>query len=164
MFFSPDPLQEGIFHSNTFLTVDLASPHLLQGSPSSQHRIVVMRDLEDGQRSFAIDEFPVMEPDSIEEFWMRKVDAARLKRELEFRKLEYEYARWEQQQQMGSGVPPNGGEAACVGACEEREQAGDGFRWLTDDEFLELERKTRRLTVQDAAAVAADGSVEVGGG
>lgn len=69
--------QEGVFHNNTLLTLTLASPHLLDGAPTSTHRFIVMADLEDGVRSFAIDAFPVMDPDAIEEFWMRKVDAHR---------------------------------------------------------------------------------------
>lgn len=69
--------QEGVYHNNTLLTLELASPHLLDGVPTSVHRVVVMADLEDGVRSFAIDAFPIMEPDAIEEFWTRKVDAHR---------------------------------------------------------------------------------------
>jgi hypothetical protein len=69
--------QEGVYHNNTLLTLTLASPHLLDGFPTSEHQVIVMADLEDGVRSFAIDQFPIMEPDAIEEFWMRKVDAHR---------------------------------------------------------------------------------------
>ena len=69
--------QEGVYHNNTLLTVELASPHLLDGLPSASFKIIVMADLEDGVRSFAIDQFPIMEPDAIEEFWMRKVDRHR---------------------------------------------------------------------------------------
>jgi hypothetical protein len=65
--------QEGIFHNNTFLTLELASPHLLDAA-SSLHDVIVMADLDDGVRSFAIDEFPVMDEDAIEEFWIRKVE------------------------------------------------------------------------------------------
>jgi hypothetical protein len=69
--------QEGVYHNNTLLTLTLASPHLLDGFATSEHQVIVMADLEDGVRSFAIDQFPIMEPDAIEEFWMRKVDAHR---------------------------------------------------------------------------------------
>lgn len=69
--------QEGVYHNNTMLTVRLASAHFLDGVPTSDHKLIVMADLEDGVRSFAIDVFPIMDPDAIEEFWMRKVDAHR---------------------------------------------------------------------------------------
>lgn len=39
--------QEGVFHNNTFLTIELASPHLLDAD-TSLHDVLVMRDLEDG--------------------------------------------------------------------------------------------------------------------
>lgn len=74
--------QEGVYHNNTLLTLELGSPHFLDGVPTSVHKVIVMADLEDGVRSFAIDQFPVMEPDAIEEFWMRKVDRHRSARSL----------------------------------------------------------------------------------
>jgi hypothetical protein len=110
-------------------------------------------------RSFAIDEFPIMEPDAIEQFWMRKVDASRARREVEFRKLEHETRRWQQEQQEqreaeADGTRREGGE--CLDACAEREEAARTYKWLTDDEFFEIERAERR---GEEAAVGADGSV-----
>ena len=35
--------QVGVFHNNTLLTVELESPHLLDGVETSVHRIIVMR-------------------------------------------------------------------------------------------------------------------------
>jgi hypothetical protein len=65
-------VQDGVFHKNTLMTVELSSPHLLEAS-SSLHDVIVMTDLDDGVKSFAIDEFPVMDEDAIEEFYERRV-------------------------------------------------------------------------------------------
>lgn len=83
--------QEGVYHANTLLALELGSPHLLDGAPSTTVRVVVMADLEDGVRSFAIDDFPVMEPAAIEEAWEGKVEAGRAAREVELRKLDDEF-------------------------------------------------------------------------
>lgn len=161
---------EGIFHYNTFLTVVLSSPHLLDGEPTTTHKVIVMRELGaqgDGSpstsppssspprpRSFAIDEFPIMEPDAIEQFWMRKVDASRARREIEFRKLEHETRRWQEREAalVRDGTRREG---ECLDACAEREEAARNYKWLTDDEFFEIERAEQRAE----AAVGADGSV-----
>ena len=66
-------LQKGVYHTNTFLQVELESPHLLGGIPYTMHELIVMEALDDGAKSFAIDEFPVMDPEAVEEFWMRMV-------------------------------------------------------------------------------------------
>jgi hypothetical protein len=34
--------QEGVYHDNTLLTLELASPHFLDGAPTSTHRVIVM--------------------------------------------------------------------------------------------------------------------------
>eukprot|EP01138_Halocafeteria_seosinensis_P000890 gb/GECG01000913.1/.p1 GENE.gb/GECG01000913.1/~~gb/GECG01000913.1/.p1 ORF type:complete len:268 (+),score=23.63 gb/GECG01000913.1/:1-804(+) len=65
--------QKGVYHMNTFLQVELESPYLLGGIPSTMHEIIVMEALDDGAKSFAIDEFPVMDPEAVEEFWTRMV-------------------------------------------------------------------------------------------
>lgn len=97
--------QEGVFHNNTVLLLELESPHTVvdstpsASSPSnsaaplriSTHEVVVMTELESGQRrAFAIDEFPVMDPEAVERFWRAKVDAQRGEREAMFAALEAE--------------------------------------------------------------------------
>lgn len=64
---------------NTFLQLELESPYLLGGIPTTMHEIIVMEALEDGAKSFAIDEFPVMDPEAIEEFWRKMVCSTLLK-------------------------------------------------------------------------------------
>ena len=51
--------QEGVFHANTFLHLELSSPHLKGGKFFTRHEVMVMKSLDDGVYSFAIDEFPV---------------------------------------------------------------------------------------------------------
>ena len=82
--------QRGVFHDNTFLELELASPHLLSGADSEPFDIVVMKALDDGVRSLAIDEFPEMTEDAIEQFWIEKVERHRSAREEAFAKLELE--------------------------------------------------------------------------
>lgn len=62
-----------MFHHNTFLTLELACPHFKSGHDAETYDVMVMRHLEDGTFSFAIDEFPEMDEDAIETFWIEKV-------------------------------------------------------------------------------------------
>ena len=97
--------QHGVFHDNVFLTVRLASPHLAVaaagttssgGAPATTvHEVMVMTSLEDGVKSFAIDEFPEMDDDAVEEFLIRKIEKRRRDREESFAQIEREFAERE---------------------------------------------------------------------
>ena len=80
--------EDGIFHHNTLLTLELASPFFQSKSDTENFDIVVMKHKEDGIRSIAIDEFPVMNEDAIEKFWINKVEEKKIAREEAFRRLE----------------------------------------------------------------------------
>jgi hypothetical protein len=149
--FSFSPLQDGIFHYNTHVTVKLSSPHLLDGAASSTHRLLIMIDKEDRTRSFAIDAFPMMEPDAIEEFWMRKVDAHRARREIEFRKLAWEAKQAAKERTAGE----------CVDLCEERATAAREYRYLSDEEFFQIEEAERLAQGLGTASIDASGRVRI---
>lgn len=82
--------QDGVFHHNTFLELELSSPHFKGGASVATFDVMVMRHLEDGTYSFAIDEFPEMDEDAIEMFWIEKVERHREEREKAFKQMELE--------------------------------------------------------------------------
>ena len=77
----------GAYHDSIFMQMQLTSPYL-EDTKVTTHDVVVMRNVNDNVRSFAIDEFPKMNEDAIEEFWIRKVERAREFRENEFARIE----------------------------------------------------------------------------
>ena len=79
---------EGIFHQNLVLTVELHCPHFQSGRDVEQFEIFVMTHKEDGVRSFAIDEFPMMEKSAVENFSDANAVRRRKKNEESFRRLE----------------------------------------------------------------------------
>jgi len=85
--------QKGVFHDNLFLKLTMSSPHLENGMTASRHEVIVMRHLKDGVRSFAIDEFPRMDEDAIEAFWIEKVERHRAARERSFAAMEEQELR-----------------------------------------------------------------------
>ena len=95
--------QTGVFHFNYFLKLTMASPHFKDGKPTASFDVMVMRNLEDGVFSFAIDEFPVMDDDAIEEFWIRKVERHRKERDEAFKELEREALEEEQAAEASPG-------------------------------------------------------------
>lgn len=46
--FSFDRTQDGVFHYNTLLTLDLASPYFSSGRQEERFEVVVMESKEDG--------------------------------------------------------------------------------------------------------------------
>lgn len=54
--------------------------------------MIVMRNLKDGSRSFAIDNFPLMDEDASEQFWIRKVERHKATRARAFEELAQEFA------------------------------------------------------------------------
>ena len=80
--------EDGIYHVNTLLTLELASSHFKSGLPLETFHMVVMRNKIDQSMSFAIDEFPEMDEQSIEKFWIKKVKERRSQRESLFRHIE----------------------------------------------------------------------------
>jgi hypothetical protein len=82
--------QTGVFHFNTFLDLELESQHFKSGKPTEAFEMMIMQHYEDGTHSFAIDEFPEMNEDTIEEYWIRKVERQRSFREATFKAMELE--------------------------------------------------------------------------
>jgi hypothetical protein len=80
----------GIFHYNTILSMKLHSPYFKSGEEVEEFHMVVMEHKTDRVKSFAIDEFPVMDDDAIEKFWIQKVEVKRRQREEAYRRLEIE--------------------------------------------------------------------------
>ena len=81
--------QRGVFHENTFLTLEeLASPHFLSRNATESFEVIDMVRTDDKSRSFAIDTFPEMSEESIEEFSIRNVERRRALREQAFEELE----------------------------------------------------------------------------
>jgi len=84
--------EQGVFHENTFLVADLASPHFASGNATERFDVVVMRHLDDASATtFAIDEFPVMDDDAVERFLVEKIERHREQREVSFRKIEADF-------------------------------------------------------------------------
>lgn len=82
--------EEGLYHHNTILTLSLQSPHFASEKEEEAFEIIVMTHKEDGIKSIAINEFPVMSESAIESFYMKKVTQKTRTREESFRRLEIE--------------------------------------------------------------------------
>ena len=90
----------GLFHHNTFLTVDLSSPYLKDSLDGlSRHDIILMQSLEivdvegldDSSYTVAIDSFPTFQDSAIEVFWEEMVENHRQTREIFFQELIRDY-------------------------------------------------------------------------
>ncbi|ETV88989.1 hypothetical protein H257_00407 [Aphanomyces astaci] len=77
-------IQVGQFHINTFLQLELASPHYKSCLATESFSVVVMKSTIDDVLSFAIDTFPVMDEAAIETFWIDMVERKRAARDAVF--------------------------------------------------------------------------------
>lgn len=81
---------DGIFHRNLVLDVEISSPFFKSGQAKESFEMIVLTHKEDGVRSFAIDEFPDMDEQAIEQFWIANTEKKKKVREEAFRRLEIE--------------------------------------------------------------------------
>jgi len=126
--------QRGVFHDNTFLTLELASPHFLSRNATERFEVIDMVRTDDKSRSFAIDTFPEMSEESIEEFSIRNVERRRALREQAFEELELD--------------------ACAAGLCEDGDDAASYLEKSSSDLLEELKDSAqypdRRRRAQDA--------------
>ena len=80
--------QTGVYHNILTLNIELSSAHFDSGSSSETFDVIVLKSLEDGLWSFAINEFPRMKDHAIEEYWIQMVEMHRQLRESKFLELE----------------------------------------------------------------------------
>jgi hypothetical protein len=81
---------DGLFHKNILLHLELKSPHFASRKLVENFHMIVMRHKEDNVTTLAIDEFPIMDEDAIEEFYIRKIEERRKLRDQAFDELELE--------------------------------------------------------------------------
>ncbi|CAN0070999.1 unnamed protein product [Ascophyllum nodosum] len=65
--------EDGVFHFNTLLTLELASPYFASGLQAEEFEVVVMENKDDGHVSFSIDSFPDMDAKAMEDFYIQQV-------------------------------------------------------------------------------------------
>jgi hypothetical protein len=80
--------KSGIYHDNLHLVLELASPYFKSGLSTQQIQIVVMRHKSENVTTLAVDEFPKMNEDAIEEFYIKRVEERRAARDRAFQNLE----------------------------------------------------------------------------
>ncbi|KAJ0404351.1 hypothetical protein P43SY_001471 [Pythium insidiosum] len=103
--------QTATFHDAIHLCVSLASPYFKSGNATEQFQLVVLEGKEPTgippkrERSIAIDEFPVMDEDAIEAFWIQMVETRRAQRRQLFERWEQEAREAEQGRLPSMSVP-----------------------------------------------------------
>eukprot|EP00607_Mallomonas_marina_P007705 CAMPEP_0182416470 /NCGR_PEP_ID=MMETSP1167-20130531/760_1 /TAXON_ID=2988 /ORGANISM="Mallomonas Sp, Strain CCMP3275" /LENGTH=303 /DNA_ID=CAMNT_0024589241 /DNA_START=190 /DNA_END=1101 /DNA_ORIENTATION=+ len=138
----------GIFHFNMMLTIELTSPYFASGQLTESYKIIIMTHKEDGVKSFAINEFPVMTEDAIETYWIRKVERKRREREESFRRMEIESILlddWKGTNRKDSHDDPSPGEE------EEEEEEEEEDMYLEELQDEELTQRREQVSEQSLA-------------
>jgi GTPase SAR1 family protein len=81
---------DGLFHKNILLHLELKSPYFASHNLLEKFHMIVMTHKEDNVTTLAIEEFPVMDDDAIEEFYINKIEERRKMRNKAFEELELE--------------------------------------------------------------------------
>lgn len=76
---------KGIYHDILNFTCVLDSPHMVHRS--SEYTLLLMTALDDGRKSIAIDNYPLMKEEAIQHFLEAKIQRARLRREKAWEEL-----------------------------------------------------------------------------
>lgn len=90
--------KDGIYHDNIILKVELSSPYFKSGKQIELFEFIVMTHKADKMKTIAIDEFPVMLEDAIEEFTIRKIEEKRRRRQETLREMELSSIMTEQEE------------------------------------------------------------------
>mmetsp|Transcript_5210 Transcript_5210/g.14779 ORF Transcript_5210/g.14779 Transcript_5210/m.14779 type:complete len:155 (-) Transcript_5210:109-573(-) len=83
---------EGVYHNNIFLKLELKSSYFKSGQPTEAFNFMHMTHLEDGVVNFAVDDFPAMDEEAIEEYWIKMVEEKRKRRTEVLQRFEAEFA------------------------------------------------------------------------
>lgn len=78
---------DGVYYDNLALELELSSPYFKSGAKTEKFSMVVMNHKKDKVTTLAIDEFPVMDDDAIEQFYIQRVEEHRADRDRAFDRL-----------------------------------------------------------------------------
>jgi hypothetical protein len=154
--------EDGIFHENTILELELSSPYFRSKKLFERFHVFVMTHKEDDVKSFAINEFPVMNEDAIEMFHIAKVERKKEEREQYFRLLEIE----SMSETVKNALGGNGSSAlasandffdmiemkdaaAALGISSVRRKCTEDIQQQLSGEYLEQEIQLARLSLRD---------------
>ena len=154
--------ENGIFHDNTILELELSSPYFRSKKLFERFHVFVMTHKEDNVKSFAINEFPVMNEDAIETFHITKVEQKKMEREEYFRLLEIESMSNTVKAALGgndSSAPLSANDffhmveakeaAASLGTLSVRKKCTEDIQQQLSGEYLEQELQLARLSLRD---------------
>lgn len=137
--------EDASYHESTSLKVSLASPYFKSGEKSEAFEMVVLTHKEDGVKSLAIDNFPVMTDDSIEQHLVEKAKRKKQEREESFRFLEIE--RLTGNQQQGKSIKSLLEELDSPKAVKEREASSFDFLKYLAEPYVSEEKALSRLSL-----------------
>jgi hypothetical protein len=90
---------DGVYHDNLIMKVELECPHYKSGKQIEQFEFIVMTHKTDHVKTIAIDEFPILMEDSIEEYTIKKIEEKRARRKAILRDMELESIMTEPEEQ-----------------------------------------------------------------